>query len=206
MEKILNNGEFDINKVEKIESDFANLTPEEKQAFLKSLIWGELAHDYVDRKAAAYKRGVFSGPSDVISEENAQKYRDREFNKTSAALGALLETMFGEDDELKFRIFSKFIDAYSSIEYATRKEICRYDHDYSDWKKTEGVRPQFSLDGDIEGTCWGKFSKRVCEYCGTSERAYSEESKKYQENEAEKNAKLFPRKYIYTMPPEETQN
>lgn len=206
MEKILNNGEFDINKVEKIEADFANLTPEEKKAALKSLIWGELAHDYVDRKADAYKRGVFACPGVVISEENAQKYRDREFNKTSEALGALLETMFGEDDELKFRIFSKFIDVYSSIEYATRKEFCGFAHNYTPWKEIEGTRPQFSLDGDIEGTCWGKFSKRVCKYCSTSEKAYSEESKKYQENEAEKNAKLFPRKYIYTMPPEETQN
>ena len=206
MEKILNNGEFDINKVEKIEADFANLTPEEKKAALKSLIWGELAHEYIDRKADAYKRGVFACPGVVITEENAQNYRDREVAKTTETLDSFFETMFGEDDELKFRIFSRIINDYNGIEHETRKEFCGFAHNYTPWAEIEGRRPQFSLDGDIEGTCWGKFSKRVCTYCGTSEKAYSEEGKKYIEETDKKDAKQFPRKYIYTMPSEETQN
>lgn len=193
--------EKEVNIKNKVEVEWAieKLSNEEQIALLKKLIWKTLAHEYIERKTDAFARGVgFSSKNDEITEEDIEKYRDTLVNKTGKAVYSMVDTMLGDDDELKYRVFEKFIERYRGTEKEAREEICKYQHDFNDWETKEGRRPVFDEDGDVEGQCWGKYYKRTCKYCGTYQIAYSEGHKVKIEGDTNYNAEHYKRVLIYT--------
>lgn len=160
---------------------FYQLSEEEQKKVIKRLIWQNAIRPYVDHESAARK------------EPGSKEFDDFRFNvinKSKESVDLLLDTMYGEDEELKNRIVLKFLENYKNIVKETKEEICGAEHTFSEWEETYGERPQYDLDGDFEYTCHGNYFERVCEYCGTKQVAYSENEKQYIEQRTQEEIKF----------------
>lgn len=154
-----------IDSVEVIRK-FRNLSEDAKKNVLKTLLIQDVLGQYEDEK------------------------KNDEIDKAAfETANSLLDTLYGEDEELKNRIIQKFIFEYGRVVAVTKKEICGAEHTFSEWEKVMTERPQNSLDGNVEGTCYERFFERTCEYCGSKQRAYSEAQKQAMEEYTE-NSKI----------------
>lgn len=190
-----------------VERAFEKLGVKEQKELVKTLIWKTIAHEYIERKTDAFKNGKFTDypnvkfagdPNVEISEEDVQISRYNLVNKVADAVYPMVDAMFCDDDELKYRIFQKFITSYGRVEQEVRKQICGYHHDYSEWKTVVGERPVFNLDGEVSYHAEGTYYMRECKYCGEQQKAYSEGHKCEIEDETKYIGKLFPKKLIFT--------
>lgn len=191
---------IDIKAKTEVESAFEKLSIKEQKELVKTLIWKTIAHEYIERKTEAFKNGKFTDyPNVEISEEDVETYRYNLVNKVADAVYPMVDVMFCDDDELKYRIFEKLIYGYGPAEKASREDVCGYNHDYADWETKEGHRPVFDEDGDMDGTCWGEYYTKTCKYCGKTIVTYSEEGKIVIDSDIEYEAKRHPKKNIYTL-------
>lgn len=173
------------NNIEKSE-----LTNKDQQAIIKNYLWETIVHEYVERRARAYSNDF----ADNITFSDLAKFELDLSESLDNVLNQMLDTMFGEDEELKFRIFQKFINSYVGLEEETRKEICGYNHTFTEWKKNVGKVPQYDEDGKIISYLSDKdVFERKCTYCGELQRAYSENHKKMIERETDYWANRFPK-------------
>ncbi len=187
-------------KCEEVESSFKNLSNDEKKKVLKKLIWETIAHEYIEKETDAFKRGVFAcGPNVEISDEAVEKHRMRLEVEAGSTVLPMVDTILGDDDELKYRLFDKFIDWYKIAVPETKEEICKYDHDYTDWEIVIGDRPVFDLDGDVEYHAIGEYYMKKCKYCGHTEKAYSKEHMSRIDKDNEYDAEHYPNKMIFTL-------
>lgn len=180
--------------------------PKEKQKQLaKTLIGRTIGYEFIERTIEAYEAGNLSMA--IPSKEKVEEQRIRLCDDVSSTLNSMLDTIFGKDDELKFRIFKEFIDKYGRIEEETRKEICGFNHDFTDWYETIGDVPQYDEDGDIDGYISNKkYLERKCKYCGEKQQAYSEYHKQRQEEETEYWANYIKSEPTYTKINKKTSN
>ena len=185
----------EINERVDIDYKFGKLSNEAQQKLAKTLIWKKIVHDYIERKTDSFTNGVFGVTN--TSEEDVDRFRINLVKDSFKALEQMLDTIFGEDEELKFRIFQKFIDSYNELERKTKNEICGYNHTFSEWKEKVGDVPQYDEDGELEGYISDKkYFERTCTYCGEVQQAYSEYHKKKIEAETEYWANRFPQKKV----------
>lgn len=85
---------------------------------------------------------------------------------------------------LKYTIFRHFASNFDYYVDKTKKDICGKCHDYGEWEEVEGERPVVRNNVITEEHTYGKYLIRRCKYCGTPEKAYSEEHKAYLEKES----------------------
>lgn len=186
----------DIIERADIEYKISKLSKEGQKKLIKVLIWKNLIHEFIERKTNSFANGILG--IDNPSKDDIEKYRIGLVNDSAMALELLLDTIFGEDEELKFRVIQKFVDEYMELESSTKKEICRHNHNFSNWEVKVGEVPFYDEDGEIDGYIDGKeYFERTCTYCGEVQKAYSnyhmqlvEESEKHMNNN-------YPQKLIY---------
>lgn len=179
-----------------IDYKFRELSNDSQQKLIYTLIWKKLVHGFIERKTDSFANGIFDAT--IPSKEDVDRFRTKLVDNSYKALEPMLNTIFGDDEELKFRIFQKFIDSYNDLERKTRKEICGYNHTFTEWEETVGDVPQYDEDGYIEGYISDKkYLKRTCTYCGEVQKAYSKYHKKKIEDDTEYWANRFPKKASY---------
>ena len=156
---------------------FRDLTTEGQKEFLKEIFIEGYFGSYVENKVARV--------AETHGKEDTEEYREDLEKRVERAVDSLLKDLNSSDEELKCRIFERFVGSYGSVVSTTKKEICGFNHDFTDWVEGEGTIPVFDEDGDVDGFAFGKFYTRQCYYCGTVEKVYSEEAMKQKEHESE---------------------
>ena len=195
MEK--NNSE--ITKIANLTYEFENLSKEDQQQFVKTIIWKTIAHEYIERNTEIIANITIKG--NHLTEEEVEKYRAKLVNEINEALCSLINTMFSDDEELKYRVFCKFINDYSYVEKKIRKDICGFNHSFTNWEKTVGKVPIYDEDGEIERYSNKKeYLKRICKYCGKEQKAYDEEHKEYIEQETKYYDNYFKKELQFEKP------
>lgn len=156
---------------------FRDLSTEGQIEFLKEIFIEGYFGSYIENKTARV--------AETHGKEDTAEFREDLEKRVDRTVDSLLKDLNSNDEELKCRIFERFIGSYGRVVSETKKEICGFNHDYTNWVEQEGTIPVFDEDGDIEGYAIGKFYTRQCYYCGIVEKVYSEEAKKEKEHEAE---------------------
>ena len=166
----------DISERVDIDYRFSKLNNNDQQQLAKTLIWKKLVHEYIEKQTDLFAKGYLG--IDAPTKEQIEEYRSNLVIESGAALHSLIDTMFGEDEELKYGIFKKFVDSYRELKKKTKKEICGNNHNFTEWKEITCEEPQYDEEGQLVEYMSGKtYFERTCAYCGEVQRAYSESQK-----------------------------
>ena len=162
------------NEIYDLVVKFRNLSDEGQKEFLKELVLKGYLNNYVD-----YEVSKFTPQAAPIStyEGVKQAYKERLEEKVEKTIDQTIEQLKSNDEELKCRLFSRFIDSYDQVVDEERKNICSGCHDFSRWEERLGERPRFNELGEIESFYCGTWYERRCFYCGTIEKAWNNEQK-----------------------------
>ena len=153
---------------------YRELSTEEQNEFLKEIFVNGYFGSYESNVVDGFKKTLSKGSNNPNKEET-EKYRQELENKINKVVDLFLDNINSRDEELKRRIFQKFLSSYENIALNTKKEICGEKHDFSGWEKVEGKVPIYDEDGKFEEYFKGEYFVRECYYCGAIEKAYSKE-------------------------------
>lgn len=165
----------DLNEIEirEIIERFENLDDEGQKRVVKALIGERILTPYINTGRVAF------GYNNIFVLEDSSDELTKKVTSACKVFDTLLDTMYGDDEELKNRIVLKFLENYKNTVKETKKEICGDEHQYSEWCVKIGKVPYYAREiehlKDIasEGQCF----ERKCKYCGTVQKAYTEEQK-----------------------------
>lgn len=172
---------MDKNDYNSLIDRFKNLNSTNQDKFLKELFVGEYFKSYIECKVNNAKNML----GEEFNDEEKIKYKNELEKKVNTAVDLIIKDLDSKDEELKCRIFERFIDNYSEISYRIKKDICGYNHQFSNWEEIDGKVPNYDEDANIDGYHSGKYFERICSYCGFTEKAYDEEHKACIEKEDE---------------------
>lgn len=178
------NKEYD-SKIITLISRIRILSKEGQKKLLKRLFLGDFFSSYIEERVSNVRQY-----NDISSEEK-EKYKKIITSDVELALDSFLDDMYSDDDKLKNKIIHDFVTNYDYKVKSLKKGVCEKVHSFTPWEIKEGMRPIYSIDGDLDGEAFGKYYERSCKYCGYSQVAYTElEKNLYEEDEKNYKKKL----------------
>jgi hypothetical protein len=174
------------NEIRDLIVKFRNLSEEGQKEFIKELMINGYLPNFVDYKVDKF---VPSVGTKSIYESAKNSYKERLEEKIDKTINKTLGQLRSSDEELKYRLFDRFLECYDKVVQEERVNICNEVHDFSGWVEKDGERPIFDKYGNIDTFAYGKWFERQCYYCGTIQKAWDVEQKKMLE-EQQKTLKL----------------